>query len=156
MSTLSRSRPPSESLSSVNLSLQLHPKTHCITASHSISKLNQSRPPTGFLCSLDHGRQVYLQISSIMASKYIVQNRRFVYGYLGVMEVEGATRSIYSGDPGVNRQYLIFISSCYSMKTHILSFPRCCLTHTVRDFVDPHSCVVSYLLTIFLHSSSWN
>jgi len=77
-----------------------------------------------------------------------------VYGDAGVMEVECATRSIYSGDPGVDRQHLFFISSCHNTKIHTLSFPTFGLTHSFRDFVDPHSRVVSYLVTFFLCSSS--
>jgi hypothetical protein len=36
---------------------------------------------------------------------YIVKERRWVYGEAGVTEVEWGTRSIYSGDPGVDRQH---------------------------------------------------
>jgi len=69
-------------------------------------------------------------------------------------------QSIYLGDPGVDRHHLIFISSCHTTKIHTLSFPTFGLTQSFRDFVDlrncvdPHGQVVSYLLTIFLHSSN--
>jgi hypothetical protein len=95
----------------------------------------------------------------IAASKCIVKMRRWVYGNTGVTEVEWAMWSIYSGDPGVDRQHLIFISSCHSTKIHSLSCLTWGLTRTFRDFVDPRNCadphpeVVSYLFT-FLRSSS--
>jgi hypothetical protein len=61
-------------------------------------------------------------------------------------------RSIYSGDPGVDRQNLIFISSCHTTKIHTVSCPNFFLTRSFRYFVDPCNCVdpegpvVSYLL----------
>jgi len=67
--------------------------------------------------------------------------------------------SIYSGDPGVNRDHLIFISTYHTTKIHTPSFPTFGLTCSFRDFLyprnctDPHGRVVSYLLT-FLCSSS--
>jgi hypothetical protein len=100
-----------------------------------------------------------LQTCSIAASKCIVKKRRWVCGDTGVIEVEWPTRSIYSGDPGVDRQHLIFISSCHSTKIHSLSCQTWGLTRTFRDLVDPRNCadphreVVSYLFTC-LHSSS--
>jgi hypothetical protein len=74
----------------------------------------------------------------------------------GVMGGECPTWSIYSGDPGVDREHLILISSCHTTKIHTVSFPTFDLTHCFSDFVDPdnsvdpHSRVVSYLLTFFL------
>ena len=71
------------------------------------------------------------------------------------------TGSVYSADPGVDRHHLISISSYHTMKIHTLSFPTFGLTRSVRDivdprnWVDPHGCVVSYLLT-FLCSSGLN
>jgi len=71
-------------------------------------------------------------------------------------------RSIYSGDPGVDRHHPIFISSCHTTKIHTLSFPTFGLTSSFRDLVDlrnsvdPQCRVVSYLPTFFLCSSSWN
>jgi len=44
-------------------------------------------------------------------------------GDTGVTEVESAMQSIYSGDPGVARQHLIFISSCHTTKIHSI-FPN--------------------------------
>jgi len=48
------------------------------------------------------------------------------------MEVESATQSICWGDPGVDRQHLIFISSCHITKIHTLSFPTFGLTRSVH------------------------
>jgi len=148
----------------------VHVQTCSITASQRISKLDRSRPPSASPNWIDHGLQVHLSVHSmsaskciskaglITASKYIVKERRWVYGDTGVTEVERATRSIYSGDPGVDRQHLIFISSCHTTKIHTLSFPTFRLTRSVRDLdprncVDPHGRVVSYLFTFFLRSS---
>jgi hypothetical protein len=159
-SKLTRSQPPSVSLSSLHLGLQVHLQTNSITASQCISKLDRSRPPSASLSLFDLGLQVHLQTGSIMPSKYIVKERRWVYGDTGVTEVEWATRSIYSGDSRVDRQYLSFISSCHPTKIHTLSFPTFGLTRSLRDFVDscdcvePHGQVVSYLLTFFQCSSS--
>jgi len=90
MSKLARSQPPSESLRSINLSLQLHFQPRSITASKSISKLARSRPPSASLSSskciseftqsrppsalpnsLDCGLRVYSWVHSILASKCI-------------------------------------------------------------------------------------
>jgi hypothetical protein len=160
ISEFTRSRSPSASLTLLHHGLQVHLHTRSITASQCVSKLDRLRPPSACLSSLDLGFQVHLQTSSIMASKYIVKERRWVYGDTGIMEVESVTRSIYSGDPGVDRQHLIFISSCHTMIIHTLSFPTFALTCSCRDFVDPRYCVdphvrvVSYLLTFFLRSLS--
>jgi hypothetical protein len=65
------------------------------------------------------------------------------------------TQSIYSGDRGLDRHHLIFISSFHATKIHILSFPTFGLTCWFLDFVDlrncmdPHGQVVSQLLTNF-------
>jgi hypothetical protein len=160
MSKLARLWPPSTSLSSLHLGLQVHVQTRSIPASQCISNLDRSLPPSASLSSLDLGLQVSLHPSSITASNYIVKERRWGYGDTGETEVESATRSIYSGDTGVDRQHLIFISSCHTTKIHTHSFPTFSLTSSCRDFVDPHDCVdphgrvVSYLLTFFLRSWS--
>ena len=93
--------------------------------------------------------------------------RRRVYGDTGMtemdwatgeMEEDGVTGSIYSGDPGVDRSQIIFSYN----ESHTLSFPSFHPTHSFRDIVDPSNCVaphgrvVSYLLTLFLCSSSQN
>jgi len=57
-------------------------------ASQCISNPALSRPPNASLSSLDLGLKVHLQIRSIMASKYIVNERRRVYGDTGVTEVD--------------------------------------------------------------------
>jgi hypothetical protein len=68
--------------------------------------------------------------------------------------------SIYSGDPGVDIQHLILVSSCHIKKIEIPSIPTFALSRFFRDLVDsrncvdPHGRVVSYLLTSFLCSSS--
>jgi len=71
-----------------------------------------------------------------------------VYGDTGVTEVERATRSIYLGDPGVDRQHLIFISSCHTTKIHTLSFPTFGLTRSVRGSSRPGSIISSHLPTL--------
>ena len=124
-----------------------------------ISKLARSQPPSASLSSLDLTLQVYLQTRLITASKYIFNERCWVYGDTVVTVVDRVTGSIYLADPGVDRYHLISISSYHTMEIHTLSFPTFGLTRSVRDFVDPRNCmdphcqVVSYLLT-FLRSSS--
>ena len=132
----------------------MYPGVPSISASKCIPKLAPSWPPSASPKSLDHGLPVNLRTQSITASKYIVQERQWVYKDTGLAEVEWVTRSIYSGDPGADRHHLIFISSCHTMKIHTLSFPSLGLPRSFRDFVDPHGQVVSYLLTFFLRCSS--
>jgi len=60
MSKLARSRPPSASLSSLNLGLQLHLQPRSITASKCISNLARSRPQSASPNSLDHWLLVHL------------------------------------------------------------------------------------------------
>jgi len=146
ISKLDRSRPPSASLSLLYFGLQVNLQTRSITAFQCISKLDRSRPASAFLRSLNLGLQVHLQTSTITASKYIIKEWRWVYGDTGVTEVESAMRSIYSGDPRVDRQHPIFISSCHTTKIHTLSFPTFGLTRSLRDFVDPRNCVDPYAL----------
>jgi len=132
MSKLARSRPPSASVSSLNLGLQVRLQTRSITASQCISQFTPSRPPTASPNSINPGLPMHLQPRSITASKSIVQERRWVYGDTGVTEVKWATRSIYLGDPGVDRQHLIFISSCHTTKRDTLCFPTFGLTRSFR------------------------
>ena len=170
ISQFTRSRPSSASPNSLDHDLPVHFQTRLIPASKCISEFTPSRPPRASQNSIGHGLQVHLSVhsisgskcisksGSITASKYNVKERRWVYGDTGVTEVEWAMQSIYSGDPGVDRQHLIFISSCHTTKIHTLSFPTFGLTRSVRDVdpcncVDPHGRVVSYLLTFFLRSS---
>jgi len=67
--------------------------------------------------------------------------------------------SIYSGDPWVDTYHLIFILCYHSTKIHTLTFPTFGLTCSCRDFLDlrnymdPHGRVVSYIITIPLSSS---
>jgi len=63
------------------------------------------------------------------------------------MEVDSVTQSICSADPGIDRCYLIFISSSHTMKIHTQFFLTFGLTRSVQDFVDPQCPVVLYLLT---------
>ena len=65
-----------------------------------------------------------------------------MYGDTGVKEVERVMGSIYSADPGVDRQHLISISSSHTMKIHTLSFPTFSLTRSFRN-VDPQRRVAS-------------
>jgi len=97
---------------------------------------------------------VHLQTRSITATKYIITEQWWVYGDSGVTEVECAMWSLYSGDPGVDRQHPSFISSCHTTKIHTLTFHTVGLTRSFRDFVHPHGRVVSYLFT-FLRSLSF-
>ena len=105
---------------------------------------------------------MHLLTCSIPASKYILKERRWVYGDTGVTEVDIVMGSIYSAAPGVDRHHLISISLYYTIKIHTLSFPTFGLTRSVQDFLDPCNCmdpqhrVVSYLLTQFLRSSNQN
>jgi len=147
ISKLAQSRPPSASLSSRSRPQSASPNSldyglqvRTITASNCISKLARSPPQSASPNSLDHALQVHLSTRSITASKYIVNERRRVYKDTGVTEVDWATGSTYSGDPGVDRHHLIFIS----FSSHL--GPCNC--------VDSHGRVVSYLLTFFLGSSS--
>jgi len=148
---------PSPSLSSLELSLQLHLKTRSITASKCIpklsqlqppsaslsslhlsvskciSKLAQSWPPSTSLSSLDLSLLVHLQTRAIMAYKYIFKKQSWLYGDTGVTEVDTVEGSIYSADPGVDRHHLNSITSYHSMEIHTVSFPTFGLTHSVRD-----------------------
>jgi len=78
----------------------VHLQTRSITASKCIFEFTQSL-----------GLQVHLQTRSIMASKYIFKDRRQLFGDTRETEVDRVTGSIYSADPGVDRHYLISISS---------------------------------------------
>jgi len=91
--------------------LGVHLWVHSITASRCMSKLARPRPRSVSLSSVDLGLQVHLSTGSITVSKYIVHEQRQVYGDTGVTEVDWATGSTYSRDPGVDRHHLIFISS---------------------------------------------
>jgi len=159
ISEFTPSRPPSQSLHSLRLGQQAHLQIPSITASKFLSKLNRSHPPRTSHCWLDLGLQVHLQPNLLRASKYIVQERPWVYADNGVMVVKCMKRGIYSGDPGVDRQHLIFISGYYTTKIQTLSFRAVGLSHSVQDFVDrcncmdPHGRVVSYHLIFLLRSS---
>ena len=79
-----------------------------------------------------------------------------MYGHTGVTEVESPTRSIHLGDPGVDRQHLIFISSCHTTTIHTLSFPTFGLTRSfrrspqLRGSSQPGSIISSHLLPTLL------
>ena len=156
-------------LSSLDLGLQVHLQTRSITACKCISRLARLQPAS----SHNHGLQVHLQTRSIPATKcitellrspsrsasqtgsikYIYKARQRLYEDTGVTEVDRVTGSMYSADPVVDRHHPISISSYHTMNIHTLSFPTFDLTCSVRDFVDPHGRVVSYLLIFLLASS---
>jgi len=160
ISNLPSSEPPSSCLSSLHLGFHVHLPMHSLTASQCISKLDRTRPPSASPSSLELGLQVDLHTSMGTPSKYIVKERRCVYGDTELLEVECATWSIYSGYPGVDRQHLIFISFYHTTKIHTVPIPTFGLNCSFREFVDSLNCVdspcrvVSYLHTLFLHSSS--
>jgi len=161
-SKLARLRPQN----SLDRGLQVHLQTCSITASKLLDRCLQVRTikASKYISpnSLDHGLQVHLKTCFITACKYIFKERRRVYGDTAVTEVDSVTGSIYLADRGVHRHHLISISSFHTMKIHTLSFPTFSLTCSVRDFVDPRTCVdtqrrvVSYHLTRFLRSSNQN
>ena len=175
-SNLALSWPASESPKSLDRCVPVHLRSHLITASRWISSPARLQPAS----SHDHGLQVHLQTHSITASKciseftwspspsasqtcsikYIFKERRQLSGDTGITEVDRVMGSIYSADPGVDRHHLISISSYHMMKIDTPSFPTFGLSHSVRDFLDPRTCmdphsqVVSYLLTLLLRSWS--
>jgi len=122
----------------------VHLKTRSIQTSKCISEFIRSPSP----CA-----------SQTHSIKCIFKEQLRLYGDTGVTDVDRVTGSIYSADHGVDRHHLISISSYHTMKIYTLSFPTFGPTRSVQDFldprncVDPHSRVVSYLLT-FLRSSS--
>jgi hypothetical protein len=83
------------------------------------------------------------------------------HGDTGIREADWVTWSINLRDSGVDRHYPISPYH-HTTKIHTLSFLTFGLTRSFQDFVDrrncavPHSRVVSYLLTLFLRSSSQN
>jgi len=156
VSKLGLSEPPSVCLNTHHYGLQVHLQTRSITVTKCISNLAPLRPPG----SPNPRLQVHLQSQSITASKYIFNQQRQVYRDTGAMEVDRVMGSIYLADPGVYRHHPISISSYHTTKIHTLSFPTFGLTHSVRDFMDPHNsvdpqCLVeSYLLFPFVLSSN--
>jgi len=79
---LAQSPPPSVSPYSLDYGLQV-----CtITASKCISEFTRSWPPSASMSSLDLGLQVQFSTRSITASRYMVNERRRVYGDTGVTE----------------------------------------------------------------------
>jgi len=82
ISKLAQSQPPSVSPNSLDYGLQVR----MITALKCISEFTRPWPPSASLSSLDHGHQVQFSTRSITASKYIVNERRRVYGDTGVTE----------------------------------------------------------------------
>ena len=83
ISKLAQSQPGSVSPNSLDYSLQVR----AITASNCISEFTRSWPPSASLSSLHLGLQVHISTRSIMASRYIINVRRRVYGDSGVTEV---------------------------------------------------------------------
>jgi len=78
---LAPSRPPSASLSSLDLSLQVHIQTRSITASKCITEFTRSTSPSA---------------SQTRSIKYIFKERQRLYGDTGVTEVDRVTGSIRS------------------------------------------------------------
>ena len=150
--------PRSVAPNSHDYALQVHHFTCWNASSKGISILARLRPPS----SHDHSLQVPLQPCSITASNHITLHRLQGYGTTGVMERERVMGSIYSADPGVDRNYLILISSYDTMIIHTLSYTTFGLTCSVRDVMDPRICVdpqlleVSYHLTRLVPSSNQN
>jgi len=77
ISKLAQSQAPNASLSSLNLSLELHLRPRSITASKSIATLAQSRHPSASPILLYHGLQVHLRVYSLSASKCISEHARW-------------------------------------------------------------------------------
>jgi len=125
---------------------------HLISGSKYISKLTQSWPPSWH----DHWPQVHLQPRSITASKYIFKKRWLVYGDTRVVQVDWMTGSIYAGDLGEYRLHLIFISSYHTTILHTVSSPKCILTCSFQDFADLNGQMLSYHLSLFLHTVEQN
>jgi len=92
----------------------------------------------------------------------MLKARRWEYRDTGLTDVDWATGSIYSADSGVDRHYLIFNSSYNTIKIDTLSFRTFGLTCSFQNLAVAHNCVdhqsriVSYLLTLFIHSSRLN
>jgi len=84
ISKLAQSQPPSVSPNSLDYSHQVP----TITASKCISEFTRSWPPSACLSSLDLSLQVHISTRTITTSKYIVNERRRVYGDSGVTEVD--------------------------------------------------------------------
>jgi len=167
ISSLARSLPPSVSLSSLNPGFQVRLHTWSITTPKCISEFTWSRPPCESPHSLAPSLQVYLQSCSTTFRKYILKEWRRVYRNTGVWVVDRVTEIMYLANSGVDRLYLISISSYHTMTIHTLSFPTFGLTCSVRDIMDPCHCmdpqrrVVLYLLTWLLrttkqHRSFWS
>jgi hypothetical protein len=166
-STLSRS--PIASTNLPDHGLRVYIWAHFILGYKCITKLAQSRPPSELFSSLDLSLQVHLHTPSMMASKYIAMEHRWVYGDRGVMEVEWAARSIYSGVPGVHRHHLIFISTCHTTIIQIIFpnfwfyslFPRFCGSTQLLESWWPGSIIWSHLPMqlelelLFLTNSVW-
>jgi len=128
------SRSPSASPNSLDPTLQVHLWVHSFSVSKCVAKHARSQPPSTSLSSLDLSLQVLLQTRLIRASKYILKERRRLSGDTGVTEVARVTGSIYSADPRVDSHHLISIWSYHIMKLHTLSFPTSGVTHSVSRY----------------------
>ena len=94
-SKLAQSQPPSVSPNSLDYGLQV-----CtITGSKCISEFTRSWPSSASLSSLDLSLQVQTSTRSIMASKLIVNEPRWVYGDSGVTEVDVHSIVIFRRTP---------------------------------------------------------
>jgi len=135
-----------------------------ITASKCISKLARSQPPSVSHCLHDYGLQVYLQTSSITASKYIFKERRRVYGNTGVTEVDRGTGSIFGRPRSRQISCHFHLILSYNENTHSffpnfwshLLCPRCHGSSTPGSIISSH--LIPRLLepeTLFQMNSVW-
>jgi len=130
-----QSKSLSTSPNSLNCGLHVHLQIPSIILSKFICQCTRSRSSSASPILLHHRVQVHLQKESITASKFIFKEWREVYRDSVVMEVDCVMRSIYSTHPRVDRYDLMSISSCHSLRIHILSFRMLSLTGCVRDFM---------------------
>jgi hypothetical protein len=86
--------------------------------------------------------------------------RLWVYRVIGVAEMNGETVYIYSAYPRVDRlssHHMPHHLISFNNEVHTISVPSCKLTHSFRDFINPHRQVlVLCLRTLILPSSSHN
>jgi len=111
ISTLTPSQPESASPNLLYHGLEVHLCVHSISASKCISKLARSQCRSVSMSSLDLDLEVHPSTRWITALKYIINEWRRVYGETGVTELDWAMGCTFSGNSGVDRYHLIFISS---------------------------------------------
>jgi len=136
------SLPPSLYPNRLNYGFQVHLSVHLKSAAKCISKLTQSRH-SKCICDVpgSFGIPVHLLTPLITASINIIKERRRVYGYTGVTEVERVLGSVYSDDRRVRRDPVISILSYHRMKIRTLSFQTVSLARSIRDYLGSRNCV---------------